>query len=386
MMRSLGHCATSAILVTTALHRATAQTTDSLAPWKLSGSYLNLYSRSRTIIPPPQGFTFDLNRLRLRLEGEPIAHIALDVQYDNEVLLGSYLQTQQYALARDRAPTTALDLDRDYIANDHLVARHRLYRATVSWSGTNVDLRVGRQRVALGTGQFWSPLDLLNPLDPTRLERDYRSGVDAVLIERKLGALARLDGVYAPSNQRVKSIVAGYVHGNARGTDYSVLVGTFRGDHAIGVDFSRGSGGLGIRGEATATRPILGPAYGRALLGADYGFQNTVTLTAELYYNGQGVSNPARYDLSALVAGRMLNVARRYGAVAVSYQITPLLKIAGYGVVNADDGSGILWPKLEYSVAANLDLAIGVQRFTGGSDSEYGRVSNLLHGDVRWFF
>ena len=385
-MQSLICCATFALLVTTALRSAAAQNADSLAPWKLSGSYLNLYSRSRTVVPAAQSFTLDLNRLRLRLEGEPITHIALDVQYDNEVLLGSYLRTPQYALEKDRVPPTTLDLDHDYIANDHLVVRDRLYRATVSWSGTNVDLRVGRQRVALGTGQFWSPLDLLNPIDPTRLEREYRSGVDAVLIERKLGALGRFDGVYAPANQHVKSIVAGYVHENARGIDYSLLAGTFRGDRAIGVDFSRGSGGLGIRGEATATRPVSGPAYSRALLGADYGFPNTVTLTAELYYNGQGVSNPTRYDLARLLAGRILNVARYYGAVAVSYQITPLVKITGYGVVNADDRSGILWPKLEYSVAANLDLAVGVQRFTGGPHSEYGRFSNLLHGEVRWFF
>lgn len=328
----------------------------------------------------------DLNRLRLKLEGEPFKGISVELQDDNELLAGNYLSTPQYALTKERPSTTSLDLDHDYIARDDFVARHRLYRATVSWSGPRTDVKVGRQRVALGTGQFWSPLDLLNPIDPTRLERDYRSGVDAVLVEQKLGALARVAGVYAPATGSVKSVAAGYLHGNARGTDYSILVGSFRGDNAVGADFSTSRGGVGIRGEATLTRPTLGSRYARALLGADYGFANTLNLTAEMYYNGQGASDPERYDLSALFAGRALNLGRYYGAIAASYQVTPLMKIAAYGVLTVDDRSGVLWPRLEYSLATNLDVAAGIQRFVGGADTEYGRLSNLLHADVRWFF
>ena len=365
---------------------AVAQRSESRAPWRFSGSYLNLYSSFRTIVPPADAFALDLNRLRLKLEGEPFKGISIELQDDNELLAGNYLSTPQYALVKDRPQTTSLDLDHDYIARNDFVARHRLYRATVSWSGPRTDVKVGRQRVALGTGQFWSPLDLLNPIDPTRLERDYRSGVDAVLVEQKLGALARVDGVYAPARGGMKAVAAGYLHGNARGTDYSILVGSFRGDKAVGTDFSTSRGGVGIRGEATLTAPAVGSRYARALLGADYGFANTLNLTAELYYNGQGASLPARYDLAALFAGRMVNLGRHYGAIAASYQITPLMKMAAYGVLNGDDRSGVLWPRLEYSVATNLDLAAGIQRFVGGADSEYGRFSTLLHADVRWFF
>ena len=367
------------LLVTGALRPAAAQA----PPWTLSGSYLNLSSRSRTVIPPAQDFTLDLNRLRLRLQGEPVKRLSVDVQDDNEVLFGSYLRTAQYALftGRDRLP-----LDHEYVASDNVVVRHRLYRATVSWSGPLLDVTIGRQRVPLGTGQFWSALDLLNPIDPTRLERDYRAGVDGMLIERKLGALARLDGVYAPATARARSVVAGYAHGNLRGWDYSLLIGTFRGDEAIGADFSGSSGGLGIRGEATITRPASGPTYGRALIGVDYGFRNTLTVTVELYYNGQGASDPARYDFLAVVAGRTRNVARYYGATALSYQVTPLAKIAAYTVLNVDDRSGVVWPRVEYSVATNFDVAAGIQGFIGGPQTEYGRLSNLLHGEARWFF
>lgn len=385
-MRGWSQLVACALLMSAALSAAAAQSVDSPPRWTFSRSYLNLYSRSRTLVPPAERFSLDLNRLRFRVEGRPIARIAIDLQLDNEILLGSYLGTPQYALIKKRPPTTSLDLEHDYLANDNLLVRQQVYRAIVSWSIASTDIRIGRQRVPLGTGQFWSPLDLLNPIDPTRLERDYRSGVDAVRIEQKLAALGRVEGVYVPATDKTKSIAVVYLHGNTRGADYSLLAGTFRGDRAVGADFSSARGGLGLRAEATMTKPASGPQYGRALLGADYGFPNTLNLTAELYYNGQGSSNPARYDFASVVSGITLNVARYYGAAAATYEITPLAKVTLYVVLNADDWSSVLWPQVEYSMTANLDVAIGFQRFGGSGASEYGRLHNRLHGEVRWFF
>ena len=367
-----------------AVRAAPAQAPDDRT-WKLSGSYLNLYTHSRTLVPPAEPFALDLNRLRLKLEGNPLEQIGVDVQYDNELLLGSYLNTEQYALTKDRGEAT-FDLQKDYVTRDELTARHSLYRAVVTWSAGRTDVKVGRQRIPLGTGFFWSPLDLLNPIDPLRLERDYRAGADAVLVEQKLGAIGRFAGMYAPSSDRVRSVTAGYVHGNVRGTDYSMMAGTFRGDDVLGVDFATSRGGLGIRGEATATRASDQAHYVRALLGTDYGFANSLTLTVEAYYNGRGTADPERYDFEGQLAGRVPNVGRFYGGVAVSYPITPLWKVSNYTVLNLDDRSSVLWPRLEWSARANLDFVGGIQVFGGPQRSEYGRVNNLLQGEVRWFF
>ena len=353
--------------------------------WRLSGYYLNLYTTSRTVVPPARKFALDLNRLRLKLEGKPVETIAIEVQYDNELMLGNYLKTAQYALSKTRVETS-FDLQREYAVSERLVAQHGLYRAMATWSGKRTDVKVGRQRIALGTGFFWSPMDLLNPIQPNQLERDYRVGADAVLVNQRLGALGRVAGIYGPSTGRMKSVAAGYVHGNLRGADYSAIIGSFRGDDALGANVSSSIGGLGIRGEATATRTASGAQYARVLLGADYGFENTLKLTTEAYYNGHGASDPSRYDVGALVAGRALNLARWYGAVAATYDVTPLVKLLAYGVLNADDGSLVLWPHVEWSAMANIELIAGVQQFSGGSRTEYGRLSNLLHCEARWFF
>ena len=355
------------------------------AAWKVTGSYYNLYTRSRTVLPPVQGFVLDLNRLRLELEGKPITRLSVEMQYDNELLVGNYLKTTQFA-ATDSRVETSFDWQREYAVKPELIARHGLYRAILTWSGKSTDVAVGRQRIPLGTGFFWSPMDLLNPIDPTRLDRDYRVGADAVLVEEKLGALGRISGMYAPPTGRMKSVGAAYLHGNIRGSDYSLLVGRFRGAEALGANVNSSVGGLGLRGELTLTRPDSGVRYGRVLVAADYGFENTVNVTGEVYYNGRGASDPARYSVSELLAGRELSLARWYGGVATTYQLTPLVKLAGYIVLNADDGSAVLWPRVEWSAGTNLDLAAGIQRFSGGRGSEYGRLTNLIHVEVKAFF
>ena len=376
--------ALSVLLAFTSARVSMSQLTDQ-PRWKLSGYYLNLYTQSRTVVPSPKPFTFDLNRLRLRLEGNPTASVSLDIQYDNEALLGSYLATTQFALA-DARVATSLDLTHDYATQRELIARQSLYRVMVTWSAGNTDVKLGRQRIPLGTGYFWSPMDLLNPIDPTRLERDYRAGADGLVVDQKLGAVGRAEGIYVPATSRLSSVGAGYLHGNLRGADYSLLIGRVRGSDAIGIDLSTSRGGLGIRGEAIATQTAVAARYARLLLGADYGFANTATVTVEAYYNGQGTSNPARYDVAGVLAGRVLNVARWYGGIGATYQVTPLVKAALYGVLNADDRSGVVWPRVDWSARSDVDLVAGIQRFIGGSITEYGRMSNLLHAEARWFF
>ncbi len=353
---------------------------------ELSGYFKSLVSRSETVVPLAERYTLGLNRLRLKLQGRPADQVALDVQYDNELLLGSYLDTRQFALEKDTRAATYFSLQRNYAEHGGYYGRHQLYRASVTLAAPLADVKLGRQRIAWGTGRFWNPLDILNPLNPTRLERDERPGVDGVLVERKLGPLSRASIAYVPRSDRAAASVAGYGHGNLRGWDFSLIGGKFRDDRVAGADFATQIAGLGVRGEASYTLADVGRNYGRILLGADYGFANTLTLTAELYYDGQGTRKRSEYDFSALFAGRVRNVARRYAAISASYDITPLLKSVNYYVQNLDDGSRLVWPTLVYSLTQNVELGGGVQWFSGASDSEYGRLRNLFYLQLQWFF
>lgn len=164
----------------------------------------------------------------------------------------------QNPFLRSRRPDFTLDLGSDYAAGDVLLARHRPYRASVTRSRGVTDITVGRQRIAWGNGRFRSPLDVLNHFDDTRIEREERDGIDALLVSRPLGALAHVSAVAAPSTPRAPPVVAGYVHWNAGWADYSLAAGRVRDEYVIGADLAGRLGGVGIRAEATALRPAGG--------------------------------------------------------------------------------------------------------------------------------
>jgi hypothetical protein len=349
---------------------------------KPSGYYKNLLVNSETVSPAGQRYTLDLNRLRLELKGPLAEGVVLDLQYDNEVLLGDYLRTRQFTLQEKQRP----DQYSSYGEGGSWFGRHRLYRANVTLASGDTDLRFGRQRIAWGTGRFWSPVDLLNPPNPVALEREERLGVDAVLAEHKLGPISRISAVYAERPESGESSAALNWHSNSAGIDYSLIGGRFGKERVVGGDIATQWRGAGVRAELTHNEPEAGRAYRRAVLAMDYAFPNTLTFSGELYYNGAGAADRASYDFASLFAGRIQNVGRRYFGGYAGYEITPLLKSTNYLVVNLADHSRFFSPALSFSLRTNLDLSVGVQFFGGSPGSEYERLEDLYYAQAQWFF
>lgn len=354
-------------------------------PLELTGSVKSVYLRSRAATG--DRYALSLNRLRVEAKGVLAAGIALDLQYDNELLLGSYLETGEFQALKDRAPPQYWRADANYVERGEVYGRHRLYRAAVTLSRGKVDLKVGRQRIAWGTGRFWSPLDILNPVSPLALEREERVGVDAALLEAKLGPLSRASLVYAPPFNNGSSSRALQWHGNAVGVDASLVLGRLRGFDIVGMDVASQIGDVGVRAEVARSNPADGrPGFNRWMAGADYAFASGLTLSAELYYNGAGSRNPAGYDFAGLRSGRVVSLATRYAGLYASYEITPLLKWVNYVVLNVDDHSHAIDSRIVWSVGPVTDLTFGVQHFTGTAGREFAASHNAVQVQLQWFF
>ena len=354
------------------------------ADLRLTGYYKNLLVRSDTWAG--ERYTLDINRLRLELKGQLAPNVGFDVQYDNEVLLGSYLRTTQFQQQKDQPPPQYWAAQANYVDRSALYGVHRLYRAQVQMAFGDTDVRIGRQRIAWGTGRFWSPLDLLNPFSPVALEREERLGVDAVLVEHRFGPVSRLAAVYAPSRVPGEDSRALQWHDNARGVDFSLTGGRFRGSDVIGVDLAGQIGPAGVRAELTRVRLREGKVFVRSLVGIDYAFANTLTLSAELYRDGSGSDRSAAYDFLALATGARQTLARHYLGLHTGYEITPLLKLNTDIVLNLDDRSRIVAPNITYSIRANLDGSLGLRWFRGPTGSEYARVPDAAYLSLQWFF
>lgn len=350
-----------------------------------SGHYKNMVIRSTTSLAGDERYTLDASRLRLEWKGQLRPALGVELQYDNEVLVGDYLGTRQFQLESRLPRRTYWDLESVYGRGSEVLGRHRIRRAALTLFRGATDIRVGRQRVAWGTGRFWSPLDLLNPVSPTALEPGEREGVDALVLEHKRSAVSRMSLVYAPFRKGRDHALAQW-HANATGMDYSVTGGQVHDGRMLGIDLAGQVGGAGVRAEWTVTRQDAGATPQRLLLGGDYAFASTLTLGAELYFDGSGAGDPGNYDLAGLLAGRRQNVGRRYAGLYSRYELTPLLKWENWLARNLGDQSWYVSPRLTYSLRQNLDLAGGAQLYGGPRGSEFAVRKNLWFGYAQWFF
>ncbi len=348
----------------------------------ITGNYKNILSASQT--PLKEGYNLDLNRLRLNITSQFSENISLAVQYDIEAYLGSLLKTSTFTVFKNYRPPTKFDLISPLLDSDDLYFRHKLYRFYLNCNLPWGDLKIGRQKIPWGVAMVWNATDPFNPIDFTNIEREERTGVDALSLDLPLGALAGLNLVY--SEGKTSQSYGGRLRSNIGGIDYSLL-GAKLGDETLaGFDMAGQLAGAGIRGEIAYINAKAEEDYLCLVLSFDYTFQNSLYFLIESFYNGRGKTSISDYQWSRLYSGEIAKLAQRYGFFGVTYDINPLLKEGVYLIYNIDDQSNFINPFLDHAMTENASLSVGAFIMSGAAGSEYGAFNNTYYARLRLFF
>ena len=331
-------------------------------------------------------YFYDLSRLRLQGIADVGNFLHAEIWLDTEALAGNYLETLDYQVSQALQRPKFLDLDWTLHESEQFVLQQRIFRGFVDVYLGQTQITLGRQRIAWGTGFAWNPTDLLNPYNPFAVERQEREGVDALYLAQPLGVLSKLEFAYAPGRGDLKTSAAARLGLNFKGYDYSLMTGFFQEDWVVGGDFAGYVGGAGLRGEYAYTWKREGRDFFRAVVNMDYNFPKNYYAMLEFYYNGQGATDKADYDYTLLLTGQSLSLARYYAAGYVTKELTPLLRLDLYGIVNLVDGSNLLGPALTYSVFTSLEASANVYFFNGGDDTELGGLGNAYFAVLQVYF
>ncbi|MBB2488045.1 hypothetical protein H5407_22645 [Mitsuaria sp. WAJ17] len=351
--------------------------------WRFTGSYRALGVQQRPAERPTQQCL--AQRLRLSLAGAlaswPQGGLRLQLDHDSELLAGNgaYRAALEEALA---APQPQALRDRSvWWLDAHTLGRQQLFRAFVQARWGDFSATLGRQRVALGQGRFWSSLDLLNPPSPQQIEREDFIGVDALLVEQALGPLSRASLVLAPmpGGGPARWLLQWRTH--AQGVDLSFSHARYGQDRLLALDLAGQWADAGLRAELTRTAPAAGPVYLSGVLGADYAFNAKLSASLEWYWRSRSVAQQAPGRGQA----RPPQGAHAIG-LNLGYELTPLLKLQGLWLRNTGDGSQLLAPGLSWSLDENAVLSAGLQRFSGTARSEYGPGGRLAFVRYQRYF
>ena len=343
---------------------------------------------------------------RLRLTTEPVfGPFAVEIAWDHALTVRQ--DDTDFSLLGGLGGVPGggewLELQWSAVDRDHFQWRHRLDRLNVAWQPNDVvELSVGRQAVSWGTTLFLTPADPFIPFSPADPFRVYRGGVDAARARIYPSPLSEIDLVVRPSRTPVGDETTALARGLTtwRNWEVSGWGGTLYGDAAGAVGAAGGLGAWAVRFEAVV-RDFRGDVTGRGTIGLDrrlsvYG--RDMGLVVEYQRDGLGAAAPEDF-LRIFQSPEFLRAeyqvyGRDEAAVQASYQIHPLLSVAGLWLWNLNDRSAIVAPSFSYSASDETSIAGGVFFGTGADTvtssqlprSEYGLLSAVGYVSLTWFF
>ncbi len=287
----------------------------------------------------------------------------------------------------------------DTISDDgKFAAVHRLDRLSATWSSEKVVVRIGRQAISWGNGLVFSPLDIVNPFDPTAVDTEYKAGDDMLYAQYlrdngddiEFAQVFRRDPVTGDPESYASTTAVKY-HGLVGDGEFDVLVSRHYDEATIGIGGNRSVGGAVVHGDVVWADSIDG---GKLQLVANISYSwmwggKNVSGLLEYYFNGFGQSS-GRYDLAALAQntalldrlqrGETFTLGRNYLAGGLAIEMTPLWMLTPNLFTNLDDGSALLQVVTRNSLGDEAEILAAINLPLGPAGSEFGGIGAGLPG------
>jgi hypothetical protein len=370
----------------------------------------------------------DLTRLRTRFDLTMSPKLSARLTYDHELRFGT-LDTLEAELGQALASDTFLDLQWQVEGlgfgsdEQHRRWRHLLYRAFLRYESDQLDVVVGRQRIAWGVGRLWNPIDRLNAIPPLAIEPDQSPGIDAVDVRWILSGFTYLEAVWAGGATSDEQAWATRLHGVARNVDYSLMFGRFSGALTAGLDLAANLGEAGVALEAVYADPSrdVWPVRGsrhelepfwQVVASIEHNFDvgSGLNVLLEHFYNGNALGfgegeagtllpffesastpplpaptvRPASPDIFG--GSRVVTLAPQNTGVSVGYEFAPLLRGDLIVLYDWKGESAVFFPTLRWSPLASVEVSLGGQLTVGKRLSQYGDLEPLAYVMAEWFY
>jgi len=272
----------------------------------------------------------------------------------------------------------------------------KLDRASIRHRAGSLRTTLGRQAFSHGQGRLFTPMDLIAPFTPATLDTEFKPGIDAARVEAFFGTASKLEVVAAHLGEWDMAHTALILTGQTTvlTTDLGLYAATLHDDTVLGASAYSPIGPVGIYGDATITLTD-GEAAHRVVIGTDLHPLPDTRVGLELYSQGFGADEPGGY-LSAYAdprtaRGELWLVGHNYAGLTLAQSLSPLINLAGFSLVNLDDGSAMVSASLGWSAAENADLSMGFMAGLGETSattlaSEFGAMPLIFHAQSGLFF
>lgn len=365
-------------------------------PKKLQVSGYVKFLQSNTFVPlAPLDTTLKLTdnliHNRLNFHYYPGKRWKIAVETRNRIFYGDQVRVPGFGDQIDQY-NGLVDLSVRWLDEGGFLLHSIVDRAYVNYSHQKWDITVGRQRINWGVNMIWNPNDLFNAYNFLDFDYEERPGSDAVRIQYFPGDLSRIEIAAAPADSLENSVAAALYRFNAKGYDFQLMSGYYRGDFALGGGWEGNLGQVGFKGEGSWFYPLGGSADTTSALGAsvtlDYMFGSGLYLMGSALYNSDG----ARAGLAqGGIAARQLSARNlfpsrwaMYGSVSGSPH--PLLSLSAGAIYGLTNNLLILVPSTTYSIKENWDIDLLGQLFFSDGANGFASQGAGVYLRLKWSY
>ncbi len=290
------------------------------------------------------------------------------------------------------ADETLFDWDTDLVEEDKAYVSMVPDRAWLDYMVGDVQVTVGRQRVAWGVNTVWNPTDLFNPSSPLDFDNEEMPGTDAFRVQYYLGPMSKLEAAVSPKRDEDKTIAAAKLQLNRWDYDWIWILGRRYAQTVAGFSWAGDVHDAGFKGEVLYAFPrdsvynADNDPYVSFSISVDYGVPNTsLYLHSEVLYNELGTTDKAGglllYDA---FNKKQLSPSRLDVFGEVSYTFSPIVTGNLNGIYNPYDQSFYVGPNLTVSVHTNVDLTLMGMVYQGEDVTEFGDNPQMVMGRLKW--
>jgi hypothetical protein len=263
----------------------------------------------------------------------------------------------------------------------------KLYRIYGGYVDAKHRVSFGVQKVSMGVGRIWNPTDLFNPKNPLALEPDEVYGAFSLLYTYALSDLSQITAVVAEQknhNFKYASRIKGYVEIvdialDVVSSDDATMIG-------YEIEGELFESGIALRSEGGWFEDkLLKEEFFQGIFGADYTFENSLSLTGEWLYSSK-TFNLQTISSSSVALINNLMPSKGYGGLSIGYEFDALLYGSMTSIINADDGSFYIAPSLRYSLADDITLQAGAMIYDGSEGSEFGNINPTYYINLKVTF
>ncbi len=264
----------------------------------------------------------------------------------------------------------------------------KLYRLYGGYEDDKNRVVLGLQNITMGVGRIWTPTNLFNPKNTYALEPDETYGVAALSYTRHLNETSQISAVVSQKADHSFKYAAKYksfleygdfglnlIHSN----DTKMIGYEIEGDLSdTGVEVR--SEGAYIQHDVKTVNTEEEKEFFQGILGADYGFENGVSIVAEALYSSRKFSyEEVMLNLDSEILTNLVS-SNLYTAVSLSYSFNIYLDSSLLYVESFNDkNSRFISPTLTYTLNDYNAFMLGTMIHNGPDRSEFGDRENLYY-------